>query len=358
MDTNNAPPTTTTADATRKNGFLPDSFFQKVDEFLEEDYLFLDADEDQDADTDDTDDTDTAAEEEGTKLSHKNSVKSGSLGESLSSKKGSVAAHSGLSFLPKKSALKKCSSYNSLLVVDNRACEQEMIPIDTQKSAWNALPPPKQQQHTQQATIRTVGSSPSLLETNSTVSKPTKSTHTLKRNNVSFTDIEIRDYNMTLGDHPSCSYGTPVSLDWEYTQSQPINLDNYERHRPERRARQQLHMDSFRRQEIARQAGFSRGDIRKTHKNVTKARRQRATTLSRLPLMPLEDMVESATRKLKRLKLLKRGSDKQGKVNVNHKSASTTTTTTTTTTTKQEQHPPLTSGWNILRRSRSTNDLM
>jgi hypothetical protein len=36
------------------------------------------------------------------------------------------------------------------------------------------------------------------------------------RESVSFSDITIREYNITIGDNPSCSSGAPISLHWSY----------------------------------------------------------------------------------------------------------------------------------------------
>mmetsp|Transcript_12673 Transcript_12673/g.19489 ORF Transcript_12673/g.19489 Transcript_12673/m.19489 type:complete len:204 (-) Transcript_12673:62-673(-) len=37
------------------------------------------------------------------------------------------------------------------------------------------------------------------------------------RRRVSFSSVEIREYSITVGDHPHCKGGLPMSLDWGYT---------------------------------------------------------------------------------------------------------------------------------------------
>lgn len=338
-------------------GFLPNSFFEKVDEFLQEDYLFLDADAD-DTDDDTTSDTDQeegSSERSGTFSIPRNGPKptirrndattaglpalntySPSQTSTASFKKADAPA--APQRLPHKSVLKKSSSYGSQLedLDDNDNPPDDVIPINTQKSAWKALPAPK----LEPVTMRKVGSSPSLLEShdnnNNNKARP------LKRN-VSFSDIHIRDYNMTLGDHPSCSRGTPVSLDWDYAEpNPPMRLDQYERHRA-RRSRQEFHLDASQREDIVRQAGFSRGEIQRSQRGVARVRRQRATTQSRLSLMPLEDWMEKATRKLRRLhKRSNHNNNEQGN-----------TSRLSDNSPKQKA-----TGWkNILRRTKSANDL-
>jgi hypothetical protein len=45
--------------------------------------------------------------------------------------------------------------------------------------------------------------------------KQSGSSRSLK-GNVSFTNLSIREYNLEIGDNPSCSYGVPISLGWDY----------------------------------------------------------------------------------------------------------------------------------------------
>jgi hypothetical protein len=45
---------------------------------------------------------------------------------------------------------------------------------------------------------------------------------------ISFADrIQVRTYNVTLGDHPACQGGMALQLDWEYTQ-ETRSLERYE----------------------------------------------------------------------------------------------------------------------------------
>lgn len=45
--------------------------------------------------------------------------------------------------------------------------------------------------------------------------KQSGSSRSLK-GNVSFSNLSIREYNVEIGDNPSCSYGVPISLGWDY----------------------------------------------------------------------------------------------------------------------------------------------
>jgi len=37
-----------------------------------------------------------------------------------------------------------------------------------------------------------------------------------RRKRVTFSTVEIREYNLQLGDHPFCEDGLPLTLDWDY----------------------------------------------------------------------------------------------------------------------------------------------
>ncbi len=52
------------------------------------------------------------------------------------------------------------------------------------------------------------------------------------KRNVSFSSLEIRLYNITLGNAPTLN-GAPISLDWEYDPSETVNIDidSYEQYR-------------------------------------------------------------------------------------------------------------------------------
>lgn len=48
------------------------------------------------------------------------------------------------------------------------------------------------------------------------------------KRSVSFGEICIREYQTTLSDHPMCSDGPPIGLDWSYTEQMAINIEDYE----------------------------------------------------------------------------------------------------------------------------------
>jgi hypothetical protein len=259
-------------------GFLPDTFLEEVDQFLEDTES-----EDESADCDPGTVSSIISTSSFTPLS--TSASGTSTRQSIEKTPNrSTADHptTAVTVRPAKSALKKTSSYNGLVELNG---ELEVIPVRTEKSAWKTLPAPCTQP------IRRIISSPNL-EGN---------VESGIRRNVSFSQILIRDYEMTIGCNPSCSDGVPVELDWAYQELVPLPVDAYEEHRgSHRRSRQEMRLGPVMRRDIVREAGVSRGEIKEAQKMAAKIQRQRAATLSKASLMPIEAMIESAARKIKR----------------------------------------------------------
>lgn len=124
-----------------------------------------------------------------------------------------------------------------------------------------------------------------------------------KRNRrVSFHKVQIRRYSMTLGDNPACQMGAPVTLDWMYDELPPLDLDDFELTRfPQRRRNlRQLILNMYQRERILQGMGHSGEEVRQAEKQVAKVRWQRSQTVMLLPISKLEEMAQSAKRKVKR----------------------------------------------------------
>eukprot|EP00956_Cyclotella_meneghiniana_P000989 scaffold1165_cov87-Cyclotella_meneghiniana.AAC.3 len=128
------------------------------------------------------------------------------------------------------------------------------------------------------------------------------SNNKLKRNNVSFTSLEIRSYPMTLGDAPT-STGPPITLDWDYdpTQSEVVTIDHYERHKTPRAKHEMFMPASHRQYLLMREAGVSRSAIKSAVKEARKIAKERERTRKNLCLQPVEEMVENTKRRIGRL---------------------------------------------------------
>jgi hypothetical protein len=126
----------------------------------------------------------------------------------------------------------------------------------------------------------------------------------LRSPSVGFKDVDIREFKMTLGNHPSATSGPPVMLDWD---SRPdphiVNLETYEMARQPRRNRRQLKLTLQERHGIlVRQQGFSFDEVKAAWQDALEVRKQRKETLERgLALMKWDEVWESTCRKFNRL---------------------------------------------------------
>ena len=116
---------------------------------------------------------------------------------------------------------------------------------------------------------------------------------------VSFTDVTIREYKLTIGDHPCCKYGPPTSLSWDYEEVHKSSINDYEAGRGPRR--KYLCLSYIRRREILiNGAGFTEKDLRAAirQKDYCNFQRQVSRTIS--SLWRVEDSLQSLSRKTSR----------------------------------------------------------
>lgn len=137
--------------------------------------------------------------------------------------------------------------------------------------------------------------------------KPSSGSHRTyglnKGRSVSFSSLEIKEFNMTLGNHPSATSGPPVMIDWDSeARERVVPLDEYEKERSPRRQRRQLKLSYRDRKGILeQQRGFTPQEVNEAWAEALKIRQQRHETLRRgLVLMTVDDVVESAQRKYRR----------------------------------------------------------
>ena len=129
------------------------------------------------------------------------------------------------------------------------------------------------------------------------------SVHTLSESgksslSVSFHNVRIREYPMTIGDNPAVSSGVAVTMDWDPLEqgSQVVEVDEYEDSRPERRAMGQMRIPPHERREILRRSGHSMKEMQRGLKASNIAKRQRTKTLGTLHMQPFEEMREKTSR--------------------------------------------------------------
>lgn len=176
----------------------------------------------------------------------------------------------------KKSSMKKSSSYG---------CLTDEIPISVKRSSYKTLPVPDMD----------------MIRSTSMASFFHEDTPSLRvKRNVSFSNISMRNYPLTLGDNPSVSYGPPTTLDWEFEETGELSLDDYEHNRAPRRRPREMVLNYYQRKAILERNGCSEEEIKKARHQAERSKRQRNTTKSMIQFMWVEDAVQSVGRKTKR----------------------------------------------------------
>lgn len=140
--------------------------------------------------------------------------------------------------------------------------------------------------------------------------------HPRRKLAVQFDTIYIRSYNQTIGDNPSVSIGTPITLDWDYEEEAPVSINDFEATRRATRkagsnkaVMQRLALNYYqRRSRLMYYCGHSEEEIDKAEKSVDKVRRQRNFTAFTSDLWWLEDILRSAGRKTKKMVVRERTS--------------------------------------------------
>lgn len=104
---------------------------------------------------------------------------------------------------------------------------------------------------------------------------------------VSFKLLSIREYDLVLGDNPSCAEGPPLSLGWHHGDDFIIDINDYEHVRKPRRTMAELKMSSdLRRQIIWNEKKACNRDVRRLERRIYKDQRKRKS--KRFFALPIE----------------------------------------------------------------------
>jgi hypothetical protein len=137
------------------------------------------------------------------------------------------------------------------------------------------------------------------------------SSNTSVRKNVGFRNIEIREYEIDIGDNPCVGDGPPLSLGWKYEKEKIIDLNEFETLKGPSRPRNEMRVPRNQREWLIRASGVTNEEIENSIRdvNITKKGRLNTATSSDAKEKTLE-VLESAGRKFRRFV----GSNKQKKV--------------------------------------------
>lgn len=107
--------------------------------------------------------------------------------------------------------------------------------------------------------------------------------------------VELREYGQCLGDHPACSRGAPIQLDWNYHCMATLSIDHYEQSRHGRNDNS-LRIPSSYRQFILMRLGYSPQDLADAIRTKTIDQKKRVQTVSRLKYMAFDEKMEKMVR--------------------------------------------------------------
>ena len=103
------------------------------------------------------------------------------------------------------------------------------------------------------------------------------------KSKVSFSDVQVRMYPVTLGTSPGGVAGPPLSLSWNYTSLGKATVEDFEKHRTDpqfrRRNYRELHISAKRRVSLLRTAGFSDRQIHQAAQEAAQERMERRKSL-------------------------------------------------------------------------------
>lgn len=108
-----------------------------------------------------------------------------------------------------------------------------------------------------------------------TAEEPRQSTSSTA-SSVRFTSVTVREYTMTLGDHPEVRRGHPVALGWEYDEYKPVPVDQFEVNHPMRRPLARLRISPEKRLEYLRnQCGVPWCDLKAARQEIVRTQKRR-----------------------------------------------------------------------------------
>jgi len=117
---------------------------------------------------------------------------------------------------------------------------------------------------------------------------------------VHFGDIEVREYGVTLGDHPDCVRGPPISLDWDYVELESKDLETYESSRGPRRRRETLVMSLIARKQLLLNTGFTKYELREAANEVKKVQKNRTSSDKYYPVYDAGFAIRSVAKSLRK----------------------------------------------------------
>lgn len=121
---------------------------------------------------------------------------------------------------------------------------------------------------------------------------------------VQFSTVDIREYEMEIGDNPSCSRGPAITLGWKVTKCElyrSVDAFDCKRANTRKDKAHRLIMSRQERELMLLENGFSRFEIADSVRKIIRTKNQRRQTVNNLPIARFEEAIESAGRKVKKM---------------------------------------------------------
>ena len=154
---------------------------------------------------------------------------------------------------------------------------------------------------TADATVSVGSSSPdnTTSEVNNASSPPSTPS---SRKSVRFSQVQIREHGVTLGDHPGTTLGPPISIHWQHHAEHTLDVNDYENAwtSPKRRGRELLMPGPMREQLLLTNDQHTLKEIRLAERQASRIRNSRQVAVGMQDMEHLEAAWQSAVRKLKR----------------------------------------------------------
>eukprot|EP00977_Amphora_coffeiformis_P015261 scaffold4484_cov170-Amphora_coffeaeformis.AAC.1 len=128
------------------------------------------------------------------------------------------------------------------------------------------------------------------------------------RKSVTFQNIEIKQYNMVLGDHPSVSTGPAITIEWDPISRHVLSIDEYESAFEDggKRRGQELRMPESMRKDLLA-AFHSEEEMKLARLEVRRVQSQRNMSRAMEEFETLTSVLQSAGRKYKKWQNKRKG---------------------------------------------------
>lgn len=121
-----------------------------------------------------------------------------------------------------------------------------------------------------------------------------------KDKKVSFANVQIRYYERMLDINPSVTAGPAIGIGWRYKKGGKVTIDEWEMSKGNNLSRSKdLLLPKHVRESMLKEAGFTQRDIAEAVRIIIKAKNKRKQTVQNLGVEAVEEVVESAARRVK-----------------------------------------------------------